>query len=370
MPKAVLGETDVWTTSPSIATLFEDKELPYTVTKGSHKKAWFICPNCGNRVYDVIRKVSARGVRCPVCSDGISYGEKFISNLLNQIGVSFIHDKTLSWSDNKRYDFYIEDMSIIIEAHGRQHYDAKMYDITCSEEHDNDEYKRRLAFDNGIIEYIEIDCYWSDFEYIKSSVLNSRLNDIFDLSKINWDTIFNNCSSSRMMQCCDMWNSGVRSVDKIATYFGYDNDTVRGYLKQCHAIGICDYTPNCHREVPDSAYKKVICVDTQIVYPSLKAVGEAGFNVTQVSNCCNNKPHVNTSGGYNWCFYDEYDHDTYVMKKYDERGIPRRVLCIETGKIYDRLVDTEQDGFTKSRVSLVCNGKAPHHKGFHFKFVD
>ena len=368
MPKAVLGETDIWTTSPSIAVVFEDKELPYTVTKGSHKKAWFICPNCGNRVYDVIRKVSARGVRCPVCSDGISYGEKFISNLLNQLGVSFIHDKTLSWSNNKRYDFYIEDMSIIIEAHGKQHYDANMYNVTCSEEHDNDEYKRILAFDNGITEYIEIDCYWSDFEYIKSSVLNSKLNDIFDLSNVNWDVVFNNCASSRMIQCCDMWNSGVRSVDKIATYFGYDNDTVRDYLKQCHAIGMCDYTPNCHREVPDSAYKAVICVDTKKIYSSMKSVKDDGYCVSQVCECCNGN--AKTAGGHNWCYYDEYDPNTYVMNVSNGSGTPKKVRCIETGKIYNKQAYVKDDGFNPSLVSKVCKGLRTHHKGYHFEYVD
>lgn len=370
MPRAIIGKTDLLTTRPDIASMFEDKDLPYHVSKGSHKKAWFICPNCGNRVYDVIRKVDSRGLRCPVCSDGISYGEKFVSNVLTQLDIDFIHDKQLSWSNRKRYDFYIESMSMIIETHGAQHYSVYGFDKTLEEEQQNDNYKRCLALENGITTYVELDCTVSEFNYVKNSIMDSALNGIFDLSKIDWDSVFDACCNSRMIECCNMWNDGVRSVDKISKHFGYDNGTVRDYLKSCASIGLCDYKPYCHKEVPDNVYKSVICVDTQIVYPSLTAVEEAGFNRTQVSACCNHYPHVNTSGGYNWCFYDEYDPETYVMKPCDERGIPKPVRCIETGKIYAKLVDVKQDGFTPSAVSQVCNGKKEYHKNYHFEFVD
>lgn len=368
MPRAIIGKTDLWTTRPDIASMFEDKDLPYRVSKGSHKKAWFICPNCGNRVYDVIRKVDSRGLRCPVCSDGISYGEKFISNILTQLDIDFIHDKQLSWSNRKRYDFYIESMSMIIEAHGAQHYSVYGFDKTLEEEQQNDNYKRCLALENGITTYVGLDCAVSEFNYVKNSIMNSALNGIFELSKIDWDSVFDACCNSRMIECCNMWNDGVRSVDKISKHFGYDNGTVRDYLKSCASIGLCDYKPYCHREISDSVYRAVICVDTQKIYQSITSVEDDGFSVSQVCECCNDR--AKTAGGCNWCYYDEYDPNTYVMKISNGSGTPKRVRCIETGKIYKKQAYVKEDGFNPSLVSMVCKGQREHHKHYHFEYVD
>ena len=88
--------------------------------------------------------------------------------------------------------------------------------------------------------------------------------------------------------------------------------------------------------------------------------------MSQVSECCHNK--ANTAGGYNWCFYDEYDKNTYIMKPVNKNTV-KKVLCIETGKIYSKMTLTKEDGFNPSCVSMVCNGKLQSHRGYHFKFI-
>lgn len=93
--------------------------------------------------------------------------------------INFIHDSTTSWSDTKRYDFYLPDHNIIIETHGEQHYDDKFISYggrTLKEEQENDKYKEQIARDNGVKHYIVIGCRYSDNKWIKENILKSDLS--------------------------------------------------------------------------------------------------------------------------------------------------------------------------------------------------
>lgn len=92
-----------------------------------------------------------------------------MSCLLDFLNVTYIRDTTIPWSGDKRYDFYIEDMSLIIETHGVQYYlpEKAFNKDNARDEAVNDEYKKKLALDNGIKNYVELDCRNSDFNYIK-----------------------------------------------------------------------------------------------------------------------------------------------------------------------------------------------------------
>lgn len=361
MAKIVRGKNDLWTTHPNIASMLVNPEDGYNLSSHSHKKSDFICPCCNTINYNrVVRNVVNRGFNCCCCSDGISYPERFIYNLLKQLNVNFLRDTTLSWSGMKRYDFYVEDKSLIIETHGIQHYSeqAQFSNRDIKSEKENDRIKKEMAIENGIINYIELDCRYSNFSYIKDSVLNSDLVSIYDLLSVDWDAIEIDSMKSNVIRACELYNSGIKSTSQISKLLNLDLSTVIDYLKRCTDVGLCDYTTDRH--------KKIICVDIEKIYDSLEAVGLDGFNMSQVSACCNSK--ANTAGGYNWCFYDEYDKNTYVMKPVNKNTV-KKVQCIETEKIYDNATLTEEDGFVRSCVSMVCNGKLKSHRGYHFRFV-
>lgn len=361
MARVVKGKTDLWTTHPNIASMLVNPEDGYNLSAHSHKKSDFICPCCNTINYNrVVRNVVNRGFNCCCCSDGISYPERFVYHLLKQLNVSFLRDTTLDWSGMKRYDFYIEDESLIIETHGMQHYleQAQFNNKDIESEIENDRIKKEMAITNGISNYIELDCRYSEFNYIKESILNSNLVFIYDLSSVNWDVIEIDSMKSNVIKACELYNSGTKSTQRIAELLSINISTVIDYLKRCADVGLCDYTTDKH--------KKIICVDTGKVYDSLQSVKLDGFNISQVSACCNEK--ANTAGGYNWCFYDKYDKDTYIMKPVNKNTI-KRVLCIETGKIYDNMTLVKEDGFSRSCVSMVCNDKLENHRGYHFKFI-
>ena len=365
MARVVKGKTDLWTTAPHIASLLLYPEHGYNLSLDSHKKEYFICPCCGTKIYKVVRSVYHYGFKCSVCSDGISYPEKIVSNLLRQLSVDFVYDNSYEWSNGKRYDFYIKDLSLIIETHGLQHYsDKKHFNNTHQyTEQENDIYKTELAIQNGIQNYIELDCRYSDFKYIKNSILNSNLSNIFDLSLINWDTLSKDCLKSKVIEVCNVYNSGIKNTVEIARLFGLSSSTVSDYLRRCDEAGLCHYKPNPYHE------RAIICIDTGKIYDTLKYVELDGFNKSQVSECCNHKEGIYTAGGYNWCFLDEYNSETYVIKKPKNTNEPKRVLWIETGNVYEKLAHCKADGFNPSGVSRVCNGQLEHYKGQHFKFV-
>lgn len=358
--KVVRGKNDLWTTKPQVAGLLANKEDGYKLAIESHKYAEFCCPNCGNVFSRIVRSITRYGFKCPYCSDGVSYPEKFISNLLRELNIKFYRDISTEWSDRRRYDFYIESLSLIIETHGMQHYEERrgFHKGNKRNEFKNDINKRALAKKNGIRNYIEIDCRYSDYEYIKKSILNSKLSKIFDLSNINWEHIGQMSFNSDLITACELYKNGTTRVLDICKMLNLGRDTILNYLHKGNELGLIDY--KFHK-------RPIICVETKKVYDGLKEISDLGFNMSQVSQCCNGKS--KTAGGYHWCFADEYNPNTYIMEYPKNTNTPKKVLCIETNVIYNSIEETKKDGFSRTCVSNVCRGKRKTHKNLHFKFV-
>jgi hypothetical protein len=236
----------------------------------------------------------------------MSFGEKYVYELLTQLKCDFIYDKTTEWSDSKRYDFLIPSMNLIIEVHGIQHYEqsfmkyhnSKRNARTIEEEKQNDNYKMNLALSNGIKYYIQLDCKLSDYDYIKSSIIDSKLNELFDLSIVNWDKCFESTFSSNVILCAHLWNDGMKNTKDISDYIGFNITSVIKYLKQATKIGLCDYKLNYKKN--RSRYKQVLCIETQKVYEYLSKVEEDGYDYTHVSKCCNGA--YETAYGMHWKF--------------------------------------------------------------------
>lgn len=241
--KILKGFNDLWTTHPHIAMQLVDKDVGYTVSYSSHYKQDFICPRCGSLIENVrIRDNVRYNFVCPCCSDGVSYPERFVSNMLRQLKVSYKHDGTTSWSGLKRYDFYIKDLSLIIETHGEQHYEGdKQWGDSLEDQQANDEYKKSLAFSNGIQHYIVLDCRESDADFIKSSILDSELTKLFDLSLIDWQKCASDSCKSNVVMACDLWNSGIHSTKEISEMMCLTRTTIINYLNKGTKYGICDY---------------------------------------------------------------------------------------------------------------------------------
>ena len=241
--KILKGFNDLWTTHPEIACCLKDKDIGYQISYSGHSKQDFICPKCGCIIKNVmVRDVVKHNLKCPCCSDGVSYPERFVSNMLRQLKINYKHDGIFSWSNNKRYDFYIKDLSLIIETHGEQHYYTdKKWANSIIDQKANDQYKMELAISNGIQNYIVLDCRESDANFIKSSILNSELSKLFDLSLIDWQKCASDSCKSNIVMACDLWNSGIRSTKKISDIMCLTRTTIITYINKGTKYGICDY---------------------------------------------------------------------------------------------------------------------------------
>lgn len=159
--------------------LFEDfltKEQMLNYMPRSMRKIEVTCPICKRTKLMAPDTVfQQKGIGC-VCGDGISYPNKFMYSLLTQCDIEFEREKTFSWSNNRKYDFYIKSKNLIIEMHGSQHYDdfqfknKKLLDIQK-----NDKYKKELALKNLQCKYIEINASKSNIDFIKSEINKSNL---------------------------------------------------------------------------------------------------------------------------------------------------------------------------------------------------
>lgn len=249
-PKVIiLGINTIWDTDRWMVDLGISEEDAKKYTRCSNKKITVKCPDCGKEKKIQISNIfQNKNISCS-CGDGKSYPEKFVFNLLEQLDIEFETEYSPSWIDNKKYDFYIKDNSCIIETHGEQHYKQTSRRgkgvRTLQEEQANDKYKRDIALQNEIKHYIEINCRESNIDYIKSSILNSELSQLFDLSIINWNKCAEFANKNIVKEVCDYWNNKKEdeTTSDIGKKFNLDRSSITNYLKKGIKLGWCYYNP-------------------------------------------------------------------------------------------------------------------------------
>ena len=261
--------------NPNIKKYLINEEDGYNVTYGSERKIACKCPICGFEKRIRVASLNSMGFNCPICNDNISYPEKVMLNLLNELKENkqlndFTYQYTksnASWCKKYRYDFYFEKdgKEYIIETHGIQHYEKSFnngcLDRTLKKEQENDKNKKELAISNGIKEenYIVIDCRYSKLEFIKNNIINSILNEIFDLSKIDWIKIGEQSCKSLVKKVCDYWylhkniNNENISTSNLKKIFPVKDWALLSYLKKGTELGWCNYDPK--KEIKSNSKK-------------------------------------------------------------------------------------------------------------------
>lgn len=260
------GHNDIATTNPNLANLFCNKDDAYLYTEFSNKYANFKCPRCGHQVCSKINYIATYGLSCKKCGDGISYPNKFVYNFVEQVStlhsmrgqqLMFQPEKNFKWSTNvehenknlsgrKMYDMYIYDYNIIIENHGNYHYKESYFNKksnrSLEDVQENDKIKMNLAIENGIQNdhYIVLDCYESNMDYIKNSIMSSNLPTLLHFSEhdIDWNQCDKFATSSRVYEACEHWNNGIKDCKQIASIMKMDKSTIRRYIKNGQKLGI------------------------------------------------------------------------------------------------------------------------------------
>lgn len=250
----VEGINDIPTTASWMIHYFRggyDEAKLYT--KSSNKSIYPICPDCGKtkeKPMSVNNIYTKHSIGC-ICSDGFSYPEKFINELINQLNIIYIHQyskKEALWCKNYKYDFYIPIYNYIIEVHGEGHYNGSFERSkrgrSLIQEQINDALKKQLAKENGIKHYITIDCCKSELEWIKKSVMESELPTLFNFTEndIDWIKCHEYALSNLVKMVCEFKRMFPdTTTTKLMDIFKLSNPTVVRYLKKGTICGWCNY---------------------------------------------------------------------------------------------------------------------------------
>lgn len=221
---------------PDVECFLVNKNDAFKYAPRSSKKLKCKCVYCEREYLRSCDKLCSYGVPC-ICGDGFSYPEKFMFSALTQLNIRFKPQYYFNGS-LLRYDFYLNDYKVVIEVNGEQHYKQKW----DRNEIVNDIKKKEFALSQGIIEenYITIDCRESNMEFIKRSILNSKINQLFDCDEIDFNQCAEFASHNLMMVASNLWNNG-KNIQDISQEMQLDKHTIIAYLKQGNNIGWCVY---------------------------------------------------------------------------------------------------------------------------------
>lgn len=238
---------------PELHSYIVDIEAAKKYTSMSSKKILFRCIYCGANKYKIISNVVQYGFVCDNCSDGISYPNKFIQNLLDELDIKHEPEHSFIWSNKKIYDQYLEDYNCIIENHGKQHYIGDINNQfpfqNLDKQQYNDNYKFKLAKENGIDNYIILDCSYSTLDWMKNSIMNSELPILLNFKEedIDWENIHEKCCTSKMHKVWELWNE-MYLASSIAKILGISDTTVRTYIHKGIECGKCRPFPSISQE--------------------------------------------------------------------------------------------------------------------------
>lgn len=316
----VKGVNDIATTHPHLKDFFVNINDAHNNSYGSRKEVLIKCANCLYEKKASINKLTQRGFSCRKCGDGISYSEKFLFNLLEQLNVSFDTQKRFHWSNNRQYDFYIPSLNMIIEAHGLQHFENNFSfseSVELKSIQENDNYKYQLAIENKISNYIILDCRNSEDEWIKNQINKSLLPLFFDLNKIDWLKCHMFACSSRVKEACTLWNEFSQNTEHIRVVMKLSRPTIIKYLKQGNKLGWCNYNSKNNMVVngKDNGVKKQIPI---IMYDK--------------------------TGAFLGFFQSATELSKISIEKFGVK-------------------------LSQAAISSVCRGVTKHHKGFNFDYV-
>lgn len=390
MPKGYIKYVDE--VCPEIAKQFLHYEESH-VGLQSQKETQFVCKCCSRIFTDKIANVTRRrSVTCIACRDGISYPEKFVCNMLDQLHISFILHYYSDWTNGYYYDFEFiyNNKKYIIETDGglgHGHNGFKNSDIQKTILIDAE--KDKLAIDNGY-NIIRIDCNYLNnldgrYEYIKENIIKS-LSYLFDLEKVDFDKCNEYALGSLFYEVIKFYKEESKYINDICKKFHLKKTCVCKYLKHAMKINLLpneylhDYDIFKNFPVPViRAYKNEEARNFKILYCYDDAI--AFDSASALANYLNINPHSistlikNNNGkifGKTYCYYkdlpEDFDYNPIKSQRIRNKQLYQytkdktKLINVYENKLY---LPSE---FDYSHVIQVCNGKRKSHKGFWWSY--
>ena len=263
--KVVKDINSIWKTHNEFVKYFKHIEDSYTVTYGSNKALEFRCPICGYEKNMKVSTLTREGFSCPRCSDGISYPNKFIYGLLDELNIKYETEYSPNWAidcngSRRYYDVKINEKgmdNIIIEMDGGLGHGKKIHgksNLTGEETKFIDDEKDRMAKENGFT-LIRVDCDYNSktnhrFEIIKNNAI-LKLNTILDLTNVDWNKVAINANRNLMLEACQIKkeNPSMSAMD-ISKILNISPTSSMEYLKEGTKLNLCNYNAKEHCTKP------------------------------------------------------------------------------------------------------------------------
>ena len=294
----VIGVNDMWSTNPEVAELLANPQDGYKYRVQSNKKLLFKCPICKHtKEINPNHVLRSGSISCNYCSNGISYPNRFMANLLDLLKIKFIPEFHFDNSDYK-YDFYfcLNNVNYLIEmdgAFGHGCWDTP--NRTIEEQLIIDAEKDKLATKMNYV-LIRIDCKYTDMntrsEYIINNIKSSVLNQLFNITDENYIEAEKIASKNDYVKFADLWNAKMYSYEKLSQELHVvARSTIRRYAKRCIELGLIDETYDSfkqkvrlasNKKLAHTKGKPVMCVQTGEIFYSISEA-ERRKNITNLS---------------------------------------------------------------------------------------
>ena len=387
--RLLIGFNDMWTTNPELASQLLNPEDGYKYMQGSSEKVDWKCQDCGNvNKNKIIYDVARNGISCISCSDGRSYPEKFMYNLLLDLNVSFKTEEIFDWLVGKRYDFYLPECNTIVEMHGSQHYSESNGTFhaskTLEETKINDKLKHEIAIQNGIRNYIVINASESSVEYISNSIKESELLDLLNINfqDIDWDKYNKKSLPSMVKLTAELWDEGFY-MKEIADKLKVSLTTVNRYLQKAIDAEMTEYNWDRSRNAPNVTLRKKIVQLTMEgnLVKEWSSVGEAGeyFGAKtgdSISRSLTGK--YKTCYGFIWLYIDEYNsnkRNEIVLNRQLKLGRNVVQLDLEGNfiKVWEVIADASEEltgSRKRNKISECCRGDQKSSLGYKWMYLE
>jgi len=118
--------------------------------------------------------------------------------------------------------------------------------------------------------------------------------------------------------------------------------------------------------------KKVVCLDTAIVYNSRKEAAKlTGVDEGKITLICNHKSYSSHNLHFEWATKPSYtlEECKQLIRTYKQPTI--RVKCLETGIVYNSISEASKiTKIPRSKITAVCSGKQKSAHNTHWEYID
>lgn len=240
------------------------------------KSIIFKCPECNREKEMKPTSLMTRGFSCAFCSRGTSFPELFFMSYLEVKGINYEYQKIYDDLKNRRFDFYIPSIGIC-ETHGRQHYeDSNNLSWDYESIRQSDREKKDYCTKNNI-NYIELDCRISTFDYIVTNINNCEyLPSITEEEKTEIRKIIEKNKRYPIQEIIDLYEKG-QNTTQIGEKFNVNYNTICNILRK----------NNVSVRKTGATKKKVMLINTGEIFDSaIEASEKYKTNKSHISEVC------------------------------------------------------------------------------------